>query len=112
MRSLLLSAASAIVFLTSAAHSETIALSKLDRKTAVYIQRSNTGQNVECYEYILKAILPKDPGFKKSNYYVQFDDPDVNGIAVGAFEAGDYYSCEDGVLRSWDAGDSMVLKRF
>src|SRR5690606_9997403 len=88
--------------LAASAGAETVLLSELDEETRVYIQRGNQGHNVECYEYTLRMIKRENPGFDPKNYYVEFDTPDVNGIAVGATEAGEYYTCEDGVLRNWD----------
>lgn len=94
------------------ASAETVLLSELDKETRVYIQRGNHGHNVECFEYVLRMIKQDNPGYDPGNYYVEFDTPDVNGIAVGAVEAGEYYTCENGVLQSWDGGDAMELKRF
>lgn len=94
------------------AAADIVPLSEIDEETRVYIQRGNHGYDVECYEYVLEMIKRENPGFKPSNYYVQFDDIEVDGIAVGAMEAGQYYTCEGGVLKSWDSGESQILRKF
>lgn len=85
-------------------------VSELDDETRVYIQRGNHGHNVECYEYVLSHVL--GPKADLSQYAVTFDDPSVNGIGVGSVDSGEYYSCENGELRSWDGGESILMKRF
>lgn len=51
------------------------------------------------------CTLPED-------LYITFDNPDLDGIAVGAGNSGFYRTCEDGVLRGWDAGDAVVIHDF
>jgi hypothetical protein len=110
MRSVILSLP-LILFVTSPSPAEAIILSEMDKETRVYIQRGNTGQNVECYFYAVKMML-QNSNATEADVYVEFDSPDLDGIGIGAVDAGEYYTCEDGVLRAWEMGQSTGIKRF
>ncbi|MEY9531945.1 hypothetical protein AB7M37_001709 [Sinorhizobium fredii] len=96
--------------LSDATRAETLELSKIDRKTELHIQRGNTKQSVQCFAYILKDF--QDRKIRKSDIYVTFDDPNIDGIGVGIAETDENYTCEAGELRAWEAGEYRAVKRF
>lgn len=89
---------------------ETVQLSKMDRPTEVYIQRGNIHQNVNCYASILQDFTKRK--IRKSEIYVTYDDPQIDGIGIGLADADENYTCENGELRVWETGEYQVLKKF
>ncbi|SCW79453.1 hypothetical protein SAMN02927900_05000 [Rhizobium mongolense subsp. loessense] len=92
------------------ARADTLRLSKIDRKTEAHIHSGNTGRNVQCFAYILKDFQERK--IRKSDIYVTFDDPNIDGIGVGIAETDENYTCEAGELRAWEAGAYQAVKAF
>jgi len=103
----------AIVFTIIAsnyAFCETIQLSKMDSQTSTYIIRGSIGTNVDCYFELIKSIEKR--GLSEKDIWVTFDDPKIDGLGVGFDGSDEYYTCENGELRSWEMGKYRVLKRY
>ncbi len=93
-----------------AAQADTLALSKINGKIEDHIQRSNTKQNMKCLAFILKDFQERK--VPKSDIYVTFDDPNIDGIGVGLAETDENYTCEAGELRAWEANEYQLVKTF
>jgi hypothetical protein len=42
---------------------------------------------------------------KKSDIYVTFDDPQIDGIGIGLAETHENDTCEGGEMRAWEPGN-------
>lgn len=90
---------------------ETIQLSRMDRKTEVYLNRGYMPNDLDCYRFILDRLEKR--GIPETTVYVTYDDPTVNGIGIGLADTDESYSCENGELRVWsEEGVSAVERRF
>jgi hypothetical protein len=96
--------------LSEAARADTLQLSKIDRKIESHIRRGNTKKNVQCLAFILKDFQERK--IQKSDIYVTFDDPNIDGIGIGIAETDENYTCEAGELRAWEANEYQVAKTF
>lgn len=92
MRSVIMSL-TLVLLVPSLSSAETVILSEMDEETRVYIQRGNTGPTVECHCYVLRMML-ENSNATEADLYVEFDSPDLDGIGIGAVDAGEYYTCE------------------
>ncbi|OWV94176.1 hypothetical protein ATY79_26770 [Rhizobium sp. R693] len=102
--------ASPALLASEAARADTLPLSKIDRKIESHIQRGNTKKNVQCLAFILNDFQERK--IRKSDIYVTFDDPYIDGIGIGIAETDENYTCEAGKLRAWEANEYQVAKTF
>jgi len=102
-------ALSALPF-AGAAQADTFPLSKINRKIESHIQRRNTTQNMQCLAFILKDFQERK--IRKSDIYVTFDDPNIDGLGVGLAETDENYTCEAGELRAWEGNAYQRVKTF
>ncbi|MCF7645058.1 hypothetical protein KQ944_07720 [Bacillus subtilis] len=95
---------------TSSVNADTLAVDKIDLDINSYLQRILSGPDTACYEHIISSLIPES---KHSEYYLRFEDTNQKtAVEVGSYDSSYLYTCIDGKLLSWDAGESTALKDF
>lgn len=110
MRKLLIGCVSALL-LSTAAQSETVRYSEMDRETEVYLQRGLSWPDYACLQWTIADMLWRY-GVDAEKLLITYDDPEADGVSVQADESGFVRTCESGVLREWDAGDATIIHEF
>lgn len=93
------------------AQSETVSYSELDSETQIYLQRGLSWPDYACLQWTIADMLWRY-GVEADNLLITYDDPEVDGVSIEADESGFIRTCENGILREWDAGDATVIHEF